>query len=93
MSVTIDKITHDFSRVVLDPPIDGSKKILINHEINVTRVRLIDDPESLDWVKVYMVDDEVLELHFSIGVIVNGVQATSNSHLFDLIESLFTTEV
>ena len=40
-----------------------------------------------------MVDDEVLELHFSIGVIVNGVQATSNSHLFDLIETLFTTEV
>ncbi len=40
-----------------------------------------------------MVDDEVLELHFSIGVIVNGVTATSNSHLFDLIETLFSSDI
>ena len=94
--VTITKITVDWSKVVIDPPIDGSKELLINHEINVARVRLLDDPLTADMVKIYMVDGEVLELHYSVGVEVdNGVDppvvATSNQHLIDLIENLFTT--
>ena len=93
--VTITKITQDWTKVILNPSIDGSKELLINHEINVARVRLIDNPETLDVVKIYMVDGEVLELHFSVGVEVdNGVDppvvATSNQNLIDLIENLFT---
>jgi len=89
--VTITKITQDWTKVILSPSIDGSKELLINHEINVARVRLLDEPAVADIVKVYMVDGEVLELHYSVGVSVDGTTATSNQHLIDLIETLFTS--
>lgn len=91
MAVDITKINNDWTRVLLSPSIDGSKEILINHRINVARVRLVDDPTTLDIVKVYMVDGETIELHFSVGVTVDGVAATSNQDLIDKIETLFTS--
>lgn len=91
MSVTITKITKDWSRIILNPAINDIQDMLLNHEQTVVRVVLINDPEALGMVKIYLSDGNVLELHFSVGVIVNGTTATSNSHLIDLIEDLFIT--
>jgi len=91
MAVVINKISPEWAKVELNPAIDGSKELLINFKMNVTRVSLLDEPSMLDMVKVYMVDGEVLELHFSSDVTVDGTTATDNQHLIDLIETLFTS--
>jgi len=91
MSIQIDKVKKDWVEVVCTPAIEGTKRILINHEINVARVTLKDDPAIADIIKVYMVDKDVLELHYSMGVTVGSTTATDNDHLFDLLVTLFTS--
>jgi hypothetical protein len=89
--ITITKVKKDWVNVVINPSINQTKQLLINHEINVARVRLLDAPETADIIKVYMVDKDVLELHYLAGVDVSGTLATSNQHLFDLLTDLFTS--
>ena len=90
-NIEITKVKKDWVRVVINPSINQTKELLINHEINVARVRLVDDPPIGDILKIYMVDKAVLELHFSQGVKVGNITATSNQHLMDLITDLFTS--
>lgn len=91
MAITITKVKKDWVKVELNPSIQGSKRLFINHEINVARVTLKDDPAINDIIKIFMVDRDVLELHYSQNVTVGGTLATDNAHLMDLIEDLFTS--
>lgn len=101
MGVAITRIDATFSKVLLEPSIDGSKRLTINDKVNITRIRMIDNPDTADMVKIYMVDGEVLELHYQVhypehladgsidwGVTVGGVKATSNEELHDLLDDL-----
>ena len=91
MAVQITKLNNQWTKVLLNPSIDGSKEILINHNVNVSRVRLVDDPETLDLVKIYLTEGETIELHYSAQVKINGVLASDNQDLINKIEQLFTS--
>ncbi len=89
--VTITKLDNSWSKVELSTPIDGSKELIINHNINIVSIKLVDIPSKADMVEINMVDGEMLELHFSVGVVIDGVAATDNQHLMSLIANLFTS--
>ena len=84
MSVIITPKGSKHSYIDLVPPMEGDKGQLINHD-NVVRVRLLDIPSELDIVKIHLADGDVIELHFAVGVTVDGQTATSNAHLVTLL--------
>lgn len=91
MAATVTKEGNGWAKVVLSPAVDGNLEMLINYAQQVPRVRLIEEPEVLDIVKITLSDGETIELHYGIGVIIDGTQATSNTHLMQLLLTLFTT--
>ena len=71
-----------------DKAINGTKRIDIR-KTNVVKLRLVDNPETLDMIKIHYVNGDSDELHFSRVTTINNQTVTDNLDLYNKLKVLF----
>ena len=68
--------------------INSTKRMTI-YKSEVVKLRLVDNPETLDLIKIHYVNGDTDELHFMRVTEIDGVQPTSNLDLYEKLKTIF----
>ena len=91
MAVKITNEGHGVVTIVIDPAIDGAKSMLVY--LPNLRMSIIEDSKLGDMLRVYFNDGERINLHYGVGVFVEGVQCTSNQDIMDKVKPFYLQNI
>ena len=68
--------------------INGTKRMSIR-KANVVKLRLVDNPQTMDMIKIHYCDGDSDEIHFTRVTDIDGATPTSNDDLYNRLDAIF----